>query len=368
VLRDATELTEGSGRPLRQNVIEGGDGFGEIDGTASAGLLIRGLTNVDVIASTMRPGKSLGKAVELRGVHSESSGSIRIVQSRIYGGDLSNPADSNLGFRVGAWIQGAQSFFAENDMIYGGVPIAGFTGGSPSFALALTDVGEASVVHSTLYSGPSGYPTVGTALKINGGVLGAVVQNNILAADSGWNEPIYVEVCASMGVFKRLENNLLFNADKPTGDVVGNILGYGWDPKGSCYGWQPLVTIDELTAHVQSSCSSSTPGACQSFGGSKVSGNVTLNASCGTDSGCIPWAACNSTTSLACLQSVFEGWSEPQNGLDTLFGPGWKLAAGVPCAVAKSSLSLGLATDAFGTMRTAPPSMGAHEHDGACTP
>jgi hypothetical protein len=126
-LRDATELTEGSGRPLQQNVIEGGDGFGEIDGTASAGLLIRGLTNVDVIASTIRPGKSLGKAVELRGVHSESSGSIRIVQSRIYGGDLSNLADPNQGFRVGAWIQGAR-LFAENDMIYGGVPIVSFAG------------------------------------------------------------------------------------------------------------------------------------------------------------------------------------------------------------------------------------------------
>jgi hypothetical protein len=153
------------------------------------------------------------------------------------------------------------------------------------------------------------------------------------------------------GHLQRLENNLLFNADKPVGDAIGQILGYGWNPQDICYSWQGLTTIDELTAHIQSSCSPSTPGMCQSFGGSKVSGNVTLNATCGTDSGCIPWAARNSTTSWARLQSVFEGWTEP-HGLGTLFS---RLEARPGSAVRgrQSSLSGGLATDAFGTTRTA---------------
>jgi hypothetical protein len=276
-----------------------------------------------------------------------------------------------LGFRVGVWIDGAKSFVAENAMIYGGVPIVGFGlgpgTGSPSFALSLRNVGNAVIRHSTLYSGPSGFPTVGTAIKVFDGVSGLIVQNNILAVDPSWTEPLYVEPCASTGVFARIENNLLFNlGQEPT--TMPNVLGYGSDPQGGCGAWAGVTTIDALTTHVTTLCAPNTPGPCAGFGGTKVSGNLTLKASCGTDSGCIPWSACSPTTPVACLASVLEGWSPADNGLTTLLGPGWQLAAGLPCAITKSSLDLGVGTDLFGTTRTSLPSMGAHERDGSCIP
>jgi hypothetical protein len=269
---------------------------------------------------------------------------------------------------VGVLISGASSFLAENVMIYGGVPIVGFSAASPSFALSLGGVPGPIIRHSTLYSGPSGFPTLGTAIKIEAGVQRAIVQNNLLAVDVGWNEPFYVEPCASTGVFERVENNLLFNTGDPALNILGQVFGYGADPQGAgCGAWQGFYTVDALEDHLRSVCTPTTAGACTAFGGTKVSGNRTLKPDCGADTGCITWTACGQS-SLPCLQSVFDGWSAGQNGLDTLFGPGWKLAAGVPCAIAESSLAVGVGADLFGTSRTTPPSMGAHELDDACTP
>jgi hypothetical protein len=289
-------------------------------------------------------------------VLSESSGAVRLAQNRIYGGDLSNPNAPDLGFRVGAWIEGAASVVVENNMIHGGVAEVGFAEGSPSFALALREVDAPIVRHNTLYSGPSGFPTVGTALKTYVDVTGAVIENNILAADGGWNEPIYAEECASTGVFASLRHNLFLDTHDPSNpDGLDQVFGYGGDAQGSCSPWQGFDTVDALAAHLAAS-------------GVPASGNFRLRADCGGEGACIPWAGCEATTSLACLQSVFDGWSASDNGLGTLFSDGWRLVPAIPCAVAESALDLSLAADLFGAPRTAPPSIGAHELDGRCTP
>jgi hypothetical protein len=359
VLRDANALTVDAGRPLAHNTIEGGQGNGKSDGIASAGLLLVGDTDVDVVDNFIRPGDSPGVAVELRGVQSQSTGALRFLGNRIYGGDVSHPAFPWQGFRVGVWMVGSIEPLFENNMIYGGVAQAGFHDGSPSFALSLDNVHGAKIVHNTLYSGPSGYPTVGTALKTYANVTGMLVQNNILAVDGGWNEPIYAEQCVSSGIFASFQNNLLLNTHDPSNpDSIDNMLGYGGDPQGFCQAWQGIDTVDDLVAHLVAA------------GVASHQGNVTLRAACGADSGCIPWAGCDATNSLDCLQSVFDGWSQNANGLDTLLDTGWRLSPGVPCAIARSSLDLtdSVATDLFGNARTFPVSMGAHELDGACAP
>jgi uncharacterized protein DUF1565 len=360
VLRNTLPLTVEAGRPIASNTLEGGDGNGKTDGIASVGVLVLGAGDVDLVGDVVRPGHSLGVAKELRGVHAQSTGAVRILGSRIYGGDVSNPAAPWQGFRVGVWVVGAQSLLVENTMIYGGVAEVGFDAGSPSFALALDNVQGAIIRHNTLYSGPSGFPTVGTALKAYANVTGTIVQNNILAADGGWNEPVYVEECASQGVFQAFQSNLLLDTNDPSKapDSLDHMLGYGADPQRSCQPWQGFDTVDALASHLTAA------------GVASHDGNLTLRADCGGDTGCIPWAGCDSTTSLDCLSSVFEGWSAADNGLATLLDPGWKLAPGVPCAVAKSGLDLtaSVASDSFGTARTAPPSMGAHELDGPCQP
>jgi hypothetical protein len=366
VLRDAGPLTEAAGRPVWRNTFHGGDAIGQEDGVASAGVLLLGGTEVDLVENSIRPGRSLGKAVQLRGVESRSSGALRISQCRIFGGDP-NSADPSQGFRVGAMINGAESALIENSMIYGGVPIDGYSGPSPSFAVALANVTGATLRHNTLYSGPSGFPTVGTVLHANHGVTGTVVQNNLMANAAGWSEPFYIEPCASFGTFERVQNNLLFNLGKPVPNVMAQVYGYGPSPLGSCYGWQSFANLDDLSSHFLTNCSPTTPGPCTSFGGTKVDGNRVLRSECDGESGCIPWQACDAAA-LPCLQSVIEGWSTSDNGLSTLFGPGWKLAADLPCAVTQSSLDLSVPFDLFGTPRTTPASMGAHEQDGPCLP
>jgi hypothetical protein len=359
VLRDADDLTLEAGRPFRDNVVDGGSGDGKMAGIATAGMLVGGDTDIDIVDNVIRAGDSPGFAVEKRGIQSQSTGELRIVGNRIYGGDLSDPANPNLGFRVGIWLVANVGPLIENNMIHGGVAEVGFSGGSPSFALSLDNVQGAVIRHNTIYSGPSGFPTVGTALKTFYNVSGTIVQNNILAADGGWNEPVWSEQCASMGVFQTFENNLLLNSLDPSAPaILDQVFGYGGDPQGNCFGYQGVDTIDDLEAHFA--------GA----GMSDYQGNVTLRADCGTDGGCITRPGCAATTSLDCLQSVFEEWSEADNGVGTLFGPGWKLASGVPCAIAESSLDLTAVvdTDLFGAARTLLPSMGAHELDALCSP
>lgn len=365
VLRDAPMLNEANSRPILSNQIEGGDGDGG-DLISSTGLLALGATDFDLVDSVVRPGDCLGEAVQTYGVCSLATGAVRVLTSRIFGGNLSNPNQPNYGFRVGVWIDGAASFFAENDMVYGGVPVVGFSGGSPSFAISLANVTGAEVRHCTLYSGPSGFPTVGTALRMYGAVTKVVLQNSILAADASWNESLYVEECASAGSFERVENNLFFNYAAI--GVSLPILGYGESPASPCGVNEYFSEVDAFTNHLKTTCTGATPGPCASFGGTKVSGNRTLRKTCGADTGCISWPTCDGS-SLACLQSVFDGWTASDNGLSTLFGPGWKLAPEVPCSIAKSGLNLGVTNDLLGKPRTIPPSMGAAELDSTtCTP
>lgn len=367
-LRAAHTLTRTSGRPIERNLIEGGDGNGAASGWASIGVLASGAQDLDLVDNSIRPGRSPGSALQLFGVVGQLTGALGLYGNRIFGGDLSNPAQPQLGHRFGVYVASAKRVVAENNMIYGGVPIPGANAGSPSSALDLTQVPEVVLRHNTLYSGPSGFPTVGAALRLYQGVLRVTLQNNILAADASWNAPLHVEPCASTGVLERVENNLLFNVGTPQAWVLARYFTYGGDTVSPCGPWQSFATLDELTTHLQSSCTLATVGPCQGFGGVKVSGNRTLRQVCGGDLGCVTWPACDSTTSLACLQSVFAGWSASDNGLATLFGPGWQLAPALPCSITQSSLDAGVTTDLFGLARTNPPSMGAHEFDGACAP
>lgn len=379
VVRGLSVMTEVNGNPLRANVIHGGDGIGPLGGLASAGVYVTGQSSVDIVKCAIQPGHSLaavqvpsgsdlGTAVQLRGVQFDSTGALRVLQSRVYGGDLSNPGQPFEGFRVGVFVKGASSFLCENTIIHGGAGDQAPGGpGSPNFALLLADTQAPVLRHSSLYSGPSGYPTVGTAVKLEPGVTGFIVENNLLAADTNWNEPLYLEECASLGVFARVKNNLIFNSPRDKLHI-DSLLGYGPTPGDSCWGWQPVESIADVESHLTTSCTAGGPTtACVILGGTQASENKTLRADCGGDAGCIPWPECGSD-SITCLKNVFSSWTAPAaSGYVALFGDGWTLSPSLPCAIAKSSLSLGVSLDLFGSPRTLAPSMGAHEQD-SCVP
>jgi hypothetical protein len=101
------------------------------------------------------------------------------------------------------------------------------------------------------------------------------------------------------------------------------------------------------------------------FGASVPGQNHRFAASCGGDSKCSATVACASGQ-VACIESMLASWT-PASGDDLLAG-GWKLRDDVTCRVAGGAVSApGLAeTDAFGTPRTDPRSVGAHENDVAC--
>jgi hypothetical protein len=380
VVRGASVMTEANGNPLRSNVLHGGDGIGPLGGLASIGVSVVDESSVDIVKCAIEPGHSLGTgdpvpdggnlgtAVQLRGVHFESTGALRVLQSRIYGGDLSNPAQPGEGFRVGVWVASAASFLAENTVIHAGAAdrTPGVEG-SPNFAIRLGFTKDPVVRHSSLYSGPSGFPTVGTALKVDPGVTGAIVENSLLAADNNWNEPFYVEKCATAGVFARVNNNLLFNVPRDKW-AIDSLFGYGETPGLPCGAWQPVESIADMETHLTTSCTKDGPTPpCKAFGGTVASGNKTLRADCGGDPGCISWPECGSD-SLACMQSVFSSWTALQKpGYVALFGEGWTLSPSLPCVIAKSSLEVNVPVDLLGNARIDAPSMGAFEQD-SCVP
>jgi hypothetical protein len=379
VVRGASVMMHAPGNPLRGNVIHGGDGIGPLGGLASSGVVVVDESSVDILQCAIEPGRSLGTgellpdgtlgtAVQLRGVQFDSTGVLRVLQSRIYGGDLSNPAHLNEGFRAGVWVENAASFLCENTVIHAGAADHAPGGeGSPNFAIRLGFTKAPVVRHSSLYSGPSGYPTVGTAVKLDPGVTGAVIENNLLAADTNWNEPFYVEKCATAGVFDQVKNNLLFNSGSDD-DHIESLFGYGYKPGKPCGDWQGIESIADMETHLTTSCTKDGPTpACKALGGTIASGNKTLRADCGGDPGCISWAQCGSD-SLACMKSVFSSWTAPDKpGYVALFGEGWKLSPSLPCVIAKSSLDLGVQVDLLGNARTDAPSMGAFEQD-TCVP
>jgi len=61
--------------------------------------------------------------------------------------------------------------------------------------------------------------------------------------------------------------------------------------------------------------------------------------------------------------SIFTAWTSAQSGYPELAATGWKLAKSAPCAIARGGMDLGsvLPTDAFGTARSVPFSVGAYE-------
>lgn len=103
--------------------------------------------------------------------------------------------------------------------------------------------------------------------------------------------------------------------------------------------------------------------------GGVVLGNVRLASSCMSEaaSQCRVELACG--TSAGCVGAVLTTPPPLADlGFADLVGSGWKLRDGGPCAFLRGGADLvaSVPADAYGTPRTAPVSIGAHENDAAC--
>jgi hypothetical protein len=293
------------------------------------------------------------------GVEISAGGSAAVTGNRIYGGRCNIPNPASLASFFGLFVGGGASLVAENNMILMG------TSNVPHSAAALGTANTTApkIVHNTLIGGPNiGAPPT-AALWLQTGTTGAVVQNNILADVGGSAAAVGLFlICATDAgppVVTSFDANLVFAT--PAGLM-------------DCNGGSSYATMDGMTAELNAL----SPGSAM--------GNFTLASStttCGTDSGCLPYAAC--TSQIGCVSSIFGGFDVASLGYANLFPPatfagacpatppppgagyGWPLAGNPPppCPIARSMLndSASITTDFYGNCRsTTLPSMGAAEY------
>jgi hypothetical protein len=230
-------------------------------------------------------------------------------------------------------------------------------------ALAVNGASAPRILHNTLIGGPTAGALSG-ALWLESSTTGAIVENNVLAGAGGAPQGSGLLMScagdAGSGFVSSFQNNLVFA-------TTSGLMQ--WE---NCNGNAAYTTIDAMTAELQSTQI-----------GATVGGNVTIAASCGTDSGCVANALCTSQGN--CLAAVFDGFDTASYGYANLYaspffvgacpattsptkGDGWPLAASPPCKVAHSTKndSNVVPQDLYGNCRSqTAPSMGAAEYLGA---
>jgi hypothetical protein len=186
---------------------------------------------------------------------------------------------------------------------------------------------------------------------------GMRIDDNIFLGDTT-DTSLYSEDCTSAGEIAELKNNLFLDPSAP--------LGYG-GASSPCTSFASFTNLDAMASELTTRCTPTTPGACSVFGGTVVSGNVTLRKICGTELGCVLDPACSTATQAnACIASVIAGWDAASNGFQTLTSTGWLLQTNDLCVVTQGGLDVGVTDDWSGASRTSPMSMGAAEFDGTC--
>jgi hypothetical protein len=329
--------TAATGNAFEDNIINGGSGTFTIgtlnQAAASCGMVVTSAgPTIDILNNTIDGGTgSTVTGAEDRALTILTPGKVRLIGNRIYGG-----SESSLAVLVES--PGASVI---NNMIY-----AGNDSASPSiitvYGLAV-GADDVSVLFNTIFSGyaKSDANTVWVV-----GSSGDIFQNNLFVGSGAVSTGFFLDDCqATTGALAVVENNAFLNLGFGPLTYVSGLTG-----GGNCTSNRHLTTISSFEAEVAT------------HSGSSASGNVLLAGSCeDAGTGCIATTANTAAT-------LFAAWSAADNGYSTLFGAGWMLKAGDPCAVTKSSLDLlaTVSTDLYGTARTSTPSMGAAQFGGSC--
>jgi hypothetical protein len=311
---------------------------------SSAGVTIMSSTTVDFVNNFIDGGTGTGCVLAPTGVETQGTPKFDFYGNRVLGTSSGNYNSSGL------WIGGSASGSAlVNNMILGSTSTTQISSGAVIFTMP-----NGVIEHNTFSGGAGGYAH---SIVLHNGEAMTIEDNIFFGALSGSDQALWLENCASTGPIKSLKNNLFFN-------FSNGPLEYGGGPESPCAAYTTFTTLDAMSTELTTRCSASTTGACASFGGTQVSGNVTLRGTCTSETGCIVDSAC--TSASGCASSVFAGWTANDYGYTTLVSTGWKLQAGESCSVTKGALDVGITTDFYGTLRTTPYSMGAAEFDGTC--
>lgn len=319
----------GSVSAVENNVIHGGTGKSGA-GTSSAGAIISSVTgDLSFVGNRVDGGSgSCTGGCTVLGASLAPKGKVTVHGNRIVAGEVWTPGNDARFVALGvsespnADIQNNQLFTGNSKHV-----ITGYAGALDTRGLGIAFVGQNTLVLGSTLAG------TGTAMTLDA-KQGTVANNLFLNAGGAVDHAVRVNSCKDARVVSFRNNAWAgFPDAKP-------ILGIDKTNPTSTY----LCTTGATTATTAATAESSLT---TTFPGITVAGNQRL------------------VTSVT-VASLLGAWNE--SNANDLLGSGWKLAATATCSVVKGSGEVGglAATDAFGTARTAPRSIGATESDGAC--
>jgi len=343
------------------NVVNGGSGKMIADGSSTLGHASIGVQLVDgssaeITQSSITGGDGTCKAKSTSapscaklGVFATGPSSLKIGRSRLYAGSDCGPQVAACFLRGVALIS-SDGAVLTNDFIHGGSK----TSTPPTFVSAVfTGTSNGVLVaHNTLHVGAS---TDGYVLYMGSGTRNATVQNNVMIGARANDNAIAITSCGGASSIAALQSNVFANVQKGTLQAT--------------YTGTPCTT----ESHPAISDAIATLRTKWSLSSAASDGNIAIAgiADCVGDAACIGFEPCSSARpSHDCFLGLFEKWTAADDGVTELLGPGWLQSNPPPCRVSRGGLDLtkSIATDLFGSPRTVPVSIGAHERDDTCDP
>ena len=331
-----------TGTALYGDVIDGTDAAGDVDN--SVGIAIGGASlPVDVVTCDIRGGTGSTPATASVGVVVSAAGAtVRLIADRIYGGSRTGTDVGTAGViatTVGT-IQIVDTYVHGGDVPTGA--------GSTSAGVEIGGTGSV-VAFDTIYTG--GW--AGEAIVLTSGTTGAVVSDSLLLGADSSDVAILATACS--GMIQSIDHTAFANFDTGLYECE---TGTGTSAA--------VTSVTGLAALFPSASSDrivETQSACSTAGDSAY---------------CVPTPACPGTAT-SCLPALFgASWTTSDDGYGGLFTSkatldggaplgGWTLATGTSCLLAHGGIPIsGIATDAFGTTRSATPTMGAAEYTAPC--
>jgi hypothetical protein len=341
------------------NVVDGGTGKAIADGitaisSASIGMQLVAGASANITQSSISGGTGICKtksstapACAKIGLQAIGVSPLTIDRSRIWAGSDCGSGAATCYAR-GVSLGNADGAVLTNDFIHGGGAGAGSTVPTYVNAILLGPAKNVVIANDTLHGGPT---SDGALLGMAPGTVGATIQNNLFVGSRVNDVAMSISSCGTASSLAALQNNAFANVQNGT-LVTG-------DSSCTTVGHSPIT--DAISA-LRSSFS--LPAAASG-------GNIFLASAtdCGADPACKGFAACSiSGPPHDCLLGLFAAWTAADDGVTELLGPGWLLSNPPPCAVSRGGLDLTttIAKDFYGSARTVPVSIGAHERDDTC--
>ena len=323
-------------------------GTGTAPSSGAAGVFAQGDATVNIIHNTITGGAATATnpGAFTAGVFYNGTGLVD--RNRISGGMA--PGDPPSESRAVQVQSSSKDLVITNNALHGGIARTGQAAKAQAAGVFMAGAGT-TLRYNTIFAGQVGTMAgMASGVVVAPGATDVSIGENLIFGHEGSTGLVYFE-CSGTTV-RAARANAFFSLQ---------VVGRHFTPSsagGPCDTFADLTTVGQ----VESTLLTSYPTA-------SVGDDLDLRSSCVLDPTCRVTPQCT-TAGAPCIGSVLASWDDPSFGNTTLLGDGFALAPSVTCAVAKPSTvdTFGVTLDLAGLPRTDPKSLGANEHDGACTP